>query len=144
MYVPVDTYICRANQLAIVANPNGEVPYSAIPLTQCFYPSHLCREPDVGSAPQASHPTNFAPTSAPQLTPHELESGLKKFKAKVRATFHEKFGFEPSGEHRVYKNPYSKYIDWILLPQGYKIPDFTKFNGVDEKSTREHISQYIA
>jgi hypothetical protein len=32
----------------------------------------------------------------------------------------------------------------VPYPQGFRVPNFIKFNGVDNKTTWEHISQYLA
>jgi hypothetical protein len=32
--------------------------------------------------------------------------------------------------------------EYIPYPQGFKIPEFTKFSGDDDKSTLEHIGQF--
>ena len=45
---------------------------------------------------------------------------------------------------RNYTKPYPKYFDLQPYPPGYRVLEFSKFNGVDNKSTWEHISQYLA
>ena len=46
-------------------------------------------------------------------------------------------------KHRTYVKPYPKYFDLQPYLPGYRVPKFSKFNGVDKKSTWEHISQYL-
>jgi hypothetical protein len=50
----------------------------------------------------------------------------------------------PRRSSRVYHKPYPEYFDALPYPQGYKVRNFAKFNGVDCKTTWEHVSQYLA
>jgi hypothetical protein len=54
------------------------------------------------------------------------------------------FGFTPKGSARVYQKPYPKYYDTIPYPRGFIVPDFTKFNGDDTRTTYEHVGQFLA
>jgi hypothetical protein len=54
------------------------------------------------------------------------------------------FGFNPKGRARAYQKPYPKYFDTIPYLQGFRVPDFTKFNGDDTKTTYEHVGQFLA
>ena len=45
---------------------------------------------------------------------------------------------------RTYIKPYPEYFDLQPYPPGYRVPVFSKFNGVNNRSTWEHISQYLA
>jgi hypothetical protein len=45
------------------------------------------------------------------------------------------FGFSPKGWARVYEKPY---------PHGFRVPDFAKFNGDDNKTIFKHIGQFLA
>jgi hypothetical protein len=58
--------------------------------------------------------------------------------------FVESFGVEPKVRGRTYQKPYPSCFDAIAYPQGYKVPEFSKFNGEDSKTTWEHVSQYLA
>ena len=40
--------------------------------------------------------------------------------------------------------PYVDAFDLIPYPTGWRVTDFVKFSGDDNRSTWEHISQYIA
>lgn len=47
------------------------------------------------------------------------------------------------GEIPTYKKPYLTYIDQMPLPLGFKVPNFTMFNGEDmHVSSIEHISRF--
>ena len=43
-----------------------------------------------------------------------------------------------------YQKPYPSSFDSVQYPAGFRLPHFIKFNGDDNKSTFEHISQYLA
>ncbi|CAL9004409.1 unnamed protein product, partial [Prunus brigantina] len=47
------------------------------------------------------------------------------------------------GERPTYRKPYPPYIDQIPLPPGFKVPNFTLFNGEDpHASSVEHIGRF--
>jgi len=43
-----------------------------------------------------------------------------------------------------YQKPYDYRFNAHIFPLGVEVPDFVKFSGNDNKSTREHISQFLA
>ena len=47
------------------------------------------------------------------------------------------------GRSRLYQRPYVDAFDLIPYLAGWRVPDFVKFSGDDNRSTWEHISQYI-
>ena len=51
-------------------------------------------------------------------------------------------GLEPKGRGCVYQNPYPVEYDQIPYPRNYRVPDFSKFNGEDGKTTLEHVGQF--
>ena len=67
---------------------------------------------------------------------------MEKFRRDLDQMVFEKYGIMP--KNRVYTKPYPEYFDALPYPPGYRVPDFAKFNGVDSKSTWEHVSQYLA
>ena len=52
-------------------------------------------------------------------------------------------GVSPSRSH-LYQRPYSDTFDLVPYPTSWRVPDFIKFSGDDNKLTWEHISQYVA
>jgi hypothetical protein len=44
----------------------------------------------------------------------------------------------------VYQKPYPEYYNTITYPCGFRVPDFIKFNNDDNKTTFEHIGQFLA
>jgi hypothetical protein len=48
------------------------------------------------------------------------------------------------GNTSLYQKPYDSEFDNFSLPQGWSVPDLTKFSGDDDRTTWEHISQYRA
>jgi hypothetical protein len=53
------------------------------------------------------------------------------------------FGFNPKGHAKAYQKPYPEYFDTIPYPQGFRVPDFAKFNEYDTKNTYEHVGQFL-
>ena len=62
---------------------------------------------------------------------------------KLLGTNLSQLGINP-GKNQLYQRPYPDAFDLVPYPTGWRISDFVKFSGDDERSTWEHISQYIA
>ena len=52
-------------------------------------------------------------------------------------------GINP-GRSRLYQRSYPDAFDVVPYPRGWRVLDFIKFSGDDNRSTWEHISQYVA
>jgi hypothetical protein len=52
-------------------------------------------------------------------------------------------GINPS-RSRLYQRPYPDAFDVVPYPWGWRVLDFIKFSGDDNRSTWEQISQYVA
>jgi len=52
-------------------------------------------------------------------------------------------GINPN-RNRLYQIPYPDAYDLVPYPTGWRVPDFIKFSGNDNRSTWEHISQKVA
>jgi hypothetical protein len=68
---------------------------------------------------------------------------LNKFKEQVASMVKNKFGIN-MGNSRLYQKPYKADFDLMAYPLGWRIPDFIKFSGEDNRTTWELMSQYIA
>jgi hypothetical protein len=55
----------------------------------------------------------------------------------------ESFGIESKGRRRVYQKSCPNYYDQLPYPRGYRVPEFSKFSGEDDKTTLEHVGQFI-
>ena len=71
------------------------------------------------------------------------EANLARMKQDLADMLKEKLGFV-TGMSRLYRRPYVDAFNLIPYPTGWHVPDFVKFSGDDNRSTWEHISQYIA
>ena len=88
--------------------------------------------------PDPTHPvvTTVAPVYSPTGVPApnrssaNTEEGLEKFRAEIQKMMYENFGVEPTPIHMLYRKPYPDYFDMVPYPQGFRVPDFIKFNGV--------------
>ena len=83
------------------------------------------------------------PMPLPQASSSTTDDALANFREEMAKTLRENFGVELP-RNWIYQKPYPEYFDAIPCPQGYKIPDFVKFNGEGMKTTWEHVSQYLA
>ena len=52
-------------------------------------------------------------------------------------------GINP-GRNRLYQRLYPDTYNLVPYPTGWRVPDFIKFSGDNNRSTWEHISQYVA
>jgi hypothetical protein len=71
-------------------------------------------------------------TAEPGVDPNNLTNQLATI-------LRESFGIEPKGRGRVYQKAYPDYSDQLPYPMAYKVPEFSKFSGEDDKTTLEHI-----
>jgi hypothetical protein len=55
----------------------------------------------------------------------------------------ESFGIESKGRRNVYQKSFPNYYDQLPYPRGYRVPEFSKFSGEDDKTTLEHVGQFI-
>jgi len=55
----------------------------------------------------------------------------------------DQFGIKPKVNTYSYQTSYPPTYDLILLPNRYKVSDFTKFSGQDDTSTMEHVNRFI-
>jgi hypothetical protein len=79
---------------------------------------------------RASHPASARPRTA---------LGMEGFREEMLEIFRQTFGKEPKTKSRSYQRPYPDNYEYISYPQGFKIPEFTKFNGDD---ARKYIRAY--
>jgi hypothetical protein len=68
---------------------------------------------------------------------------LNKFKEQVASMVKNKFGID-MGNSRLYQKTYKADFDLMAYPPGWRVPDFIKFSGENDRTTWEHVSQYIA
>jgi hypothetical protein len=62
----------------------------------------------------------------------------------ISAILRDQFGILPKRRTIGYTKPYPNDYDLIPLPPKYRLPEFTKFNGLEGSSFIEHLSQYLA
>jgi hypothetical protein len=68
---------------------------------------------------------------------------LAQFKEEIANMMKNKLGVD-MGNTRLYQKPYRADFDYVAFPRGWRMPDFVKFSGDDNRTTWEHISQYTA
>jgi hypothetical protein len=70
----------------------------------------------------------------------EMSDGIRD---QVTQTLRE-LGFAPRGHVKAYHKPYPEYFDTVPYPRGFRVPNFVKFTGDDNRMTYEHVGQYLA
>ena len=78
-----------------------------------------------------------------QTSTGNYEADLARMKEDLADMLIEKLGFV-AGKSRLYRRLYVDAFNLISYPASWRVPDFIKFSGDDNRSTWEHISQYIA
>ena len=68
---------------------------------------------------------------------------VDKFVNWITAMMQSQFGLKPKGQVGSYQHPYPAWYDIVQLPPCYRVPNFSKFIGVHEMTTMEHISRYL-
>jgi len=62
---------------------------------------------------------------------------------KIAEVMRDLFGIKPKVNTYSYRTPYPAAYDLILLPNRYKVPDFTKFSRQEDTPTMEHVNRFI-
>ena len=75
-------------------------------------------------------------------TSAHYQANLLKFKEDLANAIKIKLGVD-MGSSRLYQKPYPPEFDFVSYPAGWHVPEFTKFNGDDSRTTWEYVSQYI-
>jgi hypothetical protein len=89
--------------------------------------------------------THHLGSNAQASTSGNYEADFARMRAelnKLLGTNLSQLGINPS-KNRLYQRPYPDAFDLVLYPTGWHVPDFIKFSGDDNRSTWEHISQYV-
>jgi len=79
----------------------------------------------------------------PDVQPVHQQDADAYWANKIAEDMRDQFGIKPKVNTYSYRTPYPPTYDLILLPNQYKVPDFTKFSGQDDTSTMEHVNRFI-
>jgi hypothetical protein len=55
----------------------------------------------------------------------------------------EHYGIEPTVRTRAYHKPYPKIYDSYLYPPGFRVSEFVKFIGKDNRTIWKHVNQFL-
>jgi hypothetical protein len=86
--------------------------------------------------PQPVDMTPARATGKPGADPNNLTNQLATI-------LQESFDLEPKGRGRVYPKSYPDYYGQLPYARVYRVPEFTKFTGEDDKTILEHVDQFI-
>ena len=62
------------------------------------------------------------------------QADLNRFKEDLATIIRNKLGVD-MGSSRLYQKPYPLEFDFVSYPAGWHVPEFTKFNGDDTRTT---------
>ena len=86
-------------------------------------------------------PSPFKATHGADVLP---SASLSKLREEIADILKDKLGISLSNTPSSYRKPYHHRFDLPAYPTGFRTPEFVKFSGEDNRSTREHISQFFA
>jgi hypothetical protein len=69
---------------------------------------------------------------------------MEKIREEMAELFRDRLGVSVARVRQSYQKPYDHRFDTVPYPQGARIPEFCKFSGENERSTHEHIGQFLA
>ena len=92
---------------------------------------------------QTDPATHRLESNAQASLSRSYEADLAKMKENLADLFKSKPGLDLGRSH-LYQRPYSDDFDLVPNTVGWRVPDFVKFSGDDNRSTWEHINQYVA
>ncbi|EEC68057.1 hypothetical protein OsI_35901 [Oryza sativa Indica Group] len=71
-------------------------------------------------------------------TSANYQADFSKFKEDLANIIRTKLGIDMSSS-RLYQKPYPPEFDLVTYPNGWRVPEFVKFNGEDNRTTWEHL-----
>jgi hypothetical protein len=75
---------------------------------------------------------------------NSFEECLAAVREDFKKQMWETFRVELSSKSRIYQKSYPSHFDLVPYPVGWCTPNFVKFSGEDNRTTWEHVSQYLA
>jgi hypothetical protein len=74
----------------------------------------------------------------------DFNDTLNRFREELSKSPGESLGVQIKPSRTTYCKLYPSHFDFMKAPDGWKVPNFNKFNGDDSKSTMEHVSLFFA
>jgi hypothetical protein len=131
-----------AHKTAMTLYTPEPVPISTIPPTSAI-PSQASIVPLLAHTGAGNNTITEVRYTAPQAPPtgHLIETTARIWEG-VEASLRY-MGLSPIS-HMIYKKLYPSIFDSVAYPVGWRILDFSKFDGEGSRTTWEHVSQYLA
>jgi hypothetical protein len=85
---------------------------------------------------------NFKPNSSSAQDPPRYS--IEHVHEQLSKMLREHYSIEPTVRTRAYHKPYPEIYDSYTYPPGFREPEFVKFTGEDNRTTWEHVSQFLA
>ena len=90
-----------------------------------------------------TNPMTHRLSASGQTSTGNYEADLTRMKEDPANMFKSKLVLDV-GRSRLYQRPYADAFDLVPYPTSWRVPDFIKFSGDDNRSTWEHISPCMA
>jgi hypothetical protein len=74
----------------------------------------------------------------------DFKEAMHKCRYELSKSIENSLGVQIKSSMTTYHKAYSSHFDFLKAPNGWRVPEFYKFNGEDNKSTMEHISLLLA
>jgi hypothetical protein len=140
----------RTNELVNFEPPYTTIAYSVSPIPpqesgiprgpipDDVFNDLLMRAPvsSVQMTAQADHIAHRLTPNAQTSTSGNYKADLARMKEDLANMFKTKLGLD-MGKSRLYQKPYSDDLDLVSYPVGWRVPDFIKFSGDDNRTTWE-------
>lgn len=84
------------------------------------------------------------PYATQRISAVDIAERIATVKEDLNGQLRETLGINLQGGNRFYRKPDPPHFDMYSYHNGWRVPEFVKFNGDDGRTTREHVSQYLA
>jgi hypothetical protein len=85
---------------------------------------------------------NFKPNSSSAQDPPRYS--IEYVHEQLTKTLHEHYCIGPTVQTHVYHKPYPEIFNSYSYPSRFRVPEFVKFTVDDNRTTWEHVSQFLA
>jgi len=63
--------------------------------------------------------------------------------SRITTLMQSQFGLKPKNQVGTYQRPYLAWYDIVQLPPCYRVSNFSKFTGIEDMTSMEHMSRYL-
>jgi hypothetical protein len=142
--IPSSAAMSQTNELASFVPPYQTIAYSTPPILPRGTRIPCGLVPDYYFNNKYGAPDRVPKTEPRGASINSFEECLDVVREDLKKQMRETFGVELSSKSRIYKKLYPSHFDLVPYPMGWRTPNFVKFSREDNRTTWEHVSQYLA